>query len=61
MSILPGPRLYHRFAVAGTLPGYWDAYLDRLISISVDRGWLEYDAGMEALAETLVFQMGRGE
>jgi hypothetical protein len=57
VSILPGPRLYHRFAVAGRLPGYWDSYLDRLISISMDRGWLSPEEGLPALEETLVFSL----
>jgi hypothetical protein len=59
VSILPGPRLYHRFAVSGSIPGYWDSYLDRLISISMDRGWLAGDIGTGALGETLVFTLDR--
>jgi len=55
ISILPGPRLYHRFGVQGELPGYWDTYLDRLLSICGDRGWLADSVVSEALAETLVF------
>jgi hypothetical protein len=57
VSILPGPRLYHRFALSG-VPAYWDSYLDRLIGISMDRGWLSREAGTRGLNETLVFHTG---
>ena len=61
VSILPGPRLYHRLAVSGSLPAYWDAYLDRLISISKDRGWLSSGIALDALEETLVFILDQHE
>jgi len=57
VSILRGPRLYHRFAESGYLPNYWNAYLDRLITISADRGWLDSEQASEGLSETLVFRL----
>jgi hypothetical protein len=56
VSVLPGPRLYHRFYERGVVPGYWSAYLDRLIRISRDRGWLEDSAAEKALSDTLIFR-----
>ncbi len=41
VSILPGPRLYHRFFVARSVPEYWEAYLDRLLSIAGGRSWMD--------------------
>ncbi|PIE52510.1 hypothetical protein CSA37_04555 [Candidatus Fermentibacteria bacterium] len=59
VSILPGPKLYHRFAEAGALPGYWQSYVDRLISICGRRGWLDDDLVASALADTIVFRGAR--
>ena len=55
VSILPGPRLYYRYAVQGVLPSYWKSYVERLITISGDRGWLGGSVVSEALADTLIF------
>lgn len=55
VSILPGPKLYHRFAVRGELPAYWSSYLERLITICGDRGWLQNSLVLEAIADTLIF------
>ena len=55
VSILPGPRLYHRYAVQGALPRHWDSYIERLITICGSRGWLEMSVVSEALADTLIF------
>ncbi|MBN1433383.1 transglycosylase domain-containing protein [Candidatus Fermentibacterales bacterium] len=55
VSILPGPRLYHRFFTRGQIPAYWDSYLDRLIRISADRGWLDRESASEALEEMIEF------
>ncbi|MCD4707412.1 MAG: transglycosylase domain-containing protein [Candidatus Sabulitectum sp.] len=55
VSILPGPALYHRYAVRGVLPSYWKSYVERLITICGSRGWLEGSAVSEAVAETLIF------
>ncbi|MCK5842480.1 MAG: transglycosylase domain-containing protein, partial [Candidatus Sabulitectum sp.] len=55
VSILPGPRLYHRYAVQGQLPYHWESYVNRLLTISGDRGWLDQSVVFEAVAETLVF------
>ena len=55
VSILPGPRLYHRYAVQGQLPYHWKSYVNRLLTISGDRGWLDQSVVFEAVAETLVF------
>lgn len=55
VSILPGPRLYHRFGTGGTVPAYWNSYLDRLISICGSRGWLDEQLVARALSETLIF------
>jgi hypothetical protein len=55
VSILPGPRLYHRFAVSGALPGYWNDYLDRLLSAAESRTGLDASSAGSGLAESLVF------
>jgi hypothetical protein len=55
VSILPGPRLYHRYAVQGVLPSYWKSYVERLIVICGNRGWLEQSVVSEAVADTLIF------
>jgi len=55
VSILPGPKLYHRFAVNGTLPGYWNDYLDRLVSAAESRTGLDGQSALSGLGESLVF------
>lgn len=55
VSILPGPKLYHRFAVAGALPGYWNDYLDRLLSAAASRTGLDGPSAGSGLGESLVF------
>jgi hypothetical protein len=55
VSILPGPRLYHRFGVQGELPEYWDDYLNSLISICGSRGLLSEAEVLQAVGDTLVF------
>jgi len=55
VSILPGPKLYHRFAVAGALPGYWNDYLDRLVNAAESRTGLDGPAARAGLCESLVF------
>ena len=55
VSILPGPKLYHRYAVRGVLPDYWDSYVERLITICGNRGWLPESVVSGALADTLIF------
>ncbi|MCK5786435.1 MAG: transglycosylase domain-containing protein [Candidatus Sabulitectum sp.] len=55
VSILPGPKLYHRYAVQGALPSHWESYIERLITICGNRGWLEMSVVSEALADTLIF------
>ncbi|MCD6588750.1 MAG: transglycosylase domain-containing protein [Candidatus Fermentibacteraceae bacterium] len=55
VSMLPGPRLYHRYAVQGVLPSYWKSYVERLITICGNRGWLEEYVVSEAVADTLIF------
>ena len=55
VSILPGPRLYHRYAVQGVLPSHWNAYVERLITICGNRGWLDGAVVSEAIADTLIF------
>ena len=55
VSILPGPRLYHRFGENGRLPEYWKSYVERLISICGNRGWLDRDIVSQALDDSLVF------
>jgi len=55
VSILPGPSVYHSFGARGELPAYWDAYVERLISICGSRGWLEERLVSEALSDTLIF------
>ena len=55
VSILPGPSVYHQYGTRGELPAYWDAYVERLISICGSRGWLEQQLVSEALSDTLIF------
>ena len=55
ISILPGPKLYHRFMTGNYIPDYWISYLDRLINITVNRGWISEEEGREALANPIVF------
>lgn len=55
VSILPGPSVYHRYAVQGRLPCHWDAYVERLLTICGSRGWLEHEVVREALSDTLIF------
>jgi len=55
VSILPGPRLYHRYAVQGVLPSHWKSYVERLLTICGDRGWLDSSVVSEAVADTLIF------
>lgn len=55
VSILPGPRIYHRYGAEGELPAHWDSYVERLISICGNRGWISEDLVAEALGDTLVF------
>ncbi len=55
VSILPGPRLYHRYAVSGNVPEYWNSYLDRLIHAAGARTGLDGSAMAAGLGETLVF------
>jgi hypothetical protein len=57
VSILPGPRLYHRFMDSGRVPDYWEAYLDRLINISKQRGWIPADSAESALEDSIVFRI----
>lgn len=55
VSILPGPRLYHGFFSRGRVPDYWEDYLDRLIRISSERGWIDRDSALSALSDSIVF------
>ena len=55
VSILPGPGLYHRYAVQGQLPYHWNSYVNRLLTICGNRGWLDQSVVSEAVADTLIF------
>ncbi|MBD3278077.1 MAG: hypothetical protein GF388_07245 [Candidatus Aegiribacteria sp.] len=55
VSILPGPRLYHRFYRSEDVPDYWESYLDRLLRISDSRGWINHDSAAAALKDTIRF------
>ncbi len=55
VSILPGPRLYHGFFARGRVPDYWEDYLDRLIRISSERGWIDMDSARSAESASIVF------
>ena len=55
VSILPSPSLYYRFFRNNSVPGYWENYLDRLINISENRGWIDPDSAARALADSIVF------
>lgn len=56
VSILPGPRLYHRFFRNNSVPDYWESYLVRLINISENRGWIDPDSASRARADSIVFK-----
>ncbi len=56
VSILPGPRLYHRFYRNQNVPDYWENYIDRLINISENRGWIDSGSAARARADSIVFQ-----
>jgi hypothetical protein len=56
VSILPGPRAYHRFFVRGRVPGYWRDYLERLVAIARRKGWLPPGTLREAEEDSLVFR-----
>jgi hypothetical protein len=58
VSVLPGPALYHRFYRDGVVPGYWNDYLDRLVTLAGQRGWIPQDSVSAGLEGSLVF--GRG-
>jgi len=60
VSILPGPRLYYGFFSRRSVPGYWEDYLDRLIRISRDRGWVDPDSARAALADSITFPAAEG-
>ena len=55
VSILPGPRLYYRFYRNGSVPDYWESYLDRLLRISDNRGWITPNSAASALSDTIRF------
>lgn len=55
VSILPGPKIYHRFAVSGALPGYWNDYLDRLVNAAESRTGFDGSSARSGLGEGLVF------
>jgi hypothetical protein len=56
VSILPGPRLYYRFYRNNSVPAYWESYLDRLINISENRGWIDPLSASSARADSIVFR-----
>mgnify|MGYP001121421390 CR=1 FL=1 len=56
VSILPGPGLYHRFFVGGKVPGYWRAYLERLVAIAQRKGWLAQGTLAQVGRDTLAFR-----
>lgn len=57
VSILPGPALYHRYFSSNNVPDYWEEYLNRLITISVSRGWIHSDSAASALVDSTVFHI----
>jgi hypothetical protein len=56
VSILPGPGLYHSYFVREEVPGYWRAYLERLVAIAQRKGWLPRGTLEDVRADTLVFR-----
>lgn len=56
VSILPGPRIYHRFGVQGFVPQYWNSYLDRLIRAAENRTGLSAFRARHGLSDSLVFR-----
>ncbi|MBN2586946.1 MAG: transglycosylase domain-containing protein [Candidatus Fermentibacteraceae bacterium] len=60
VSILPGPRLYHGFYTRGRVPDYWEDYIDRLIRISSERGWIDADSAGRAESASIVFTPAGG-
>jgi hypothetical protein len=58
VSVLPGPALYYRFYRDGAVPGYWNDYLDRLVTLAGQRGWIPQDSVSSGLERNLVFRQG---
>jgi len=56
VSILPGPSLYYRFYRNDHVPDHWEEYLDRLIRISANRGWIDPDSAIRARSDSIVFR-----
>jgi len=56
VSILPGPSVYHRFYRDGAVPGWWDEYLDRLVTLAGRRGSIPADSVSAGLAGSIVFR-----
>ncbi|MCD4774487.1 MAG: transglycosylase domain-containing protein [Candidatus Aegiribacteria sp.] len=56
VSILPGPSLYYRYFRNNSVPLCWENYLDRLINISENRGWIDPDSATRALADSIMFR-----
>ena len=55
VSLLPGPRAYHSFFERGSVPGYWEDYLDVLIRGASRRGALTPAEEDGALSERISF------
>jgi membrane peptidoglycan carboxypeptidase len=55
VSILPGPRPYHRFFERGSVPAYWEEYLDVLLRGAGNRGALTSEEEESARAARISF------
>ena len=55
VSILPGPRLYHRFFERGAVPDWWEGYLDILVESAERRGGVSQEEAALALGHAIRF------
>lgn len=55
VSILPGPKPYHRFFDRGSVPGWWEGYLDILVESAERRGGVSHEEAALALGHAIRF------
>lgn len=55
VSILPGPRPYHRFFERGSVPDWWEGYLDILVESAERRGGVTHEEAALALGHAIRF------
>jgi len=55
VTILPGPRLYHRFFEAGEVPAWWESGIDLLLRAASRRGAIPREAAEAACGRRTIF------